>query len=68
MNVIKRLINAMYVIGSIIAVLFGGGVFFTGNPAAGLIVIAIGLAVVNVASRIINYILFGEFVAVNLHE
>jgi hypothetical protein len=65
MNVLKRLINAGYILMHIPLNIMGVAIMGDGQVIGGIAVILGGLFLVNIAAKTINYVAFGYFKAFN---
>ena len=68
MNVLKRLINAAYILIHIPLLIVGVAIVGDGQIIGGTTVILVGLFLANMAAKIINYVAFGDFSAFNKFE
>ncbi len=68
MGVLKRLIAVSSIVASIIIIIMSFAIFTSGQPFWGIIFLVFGLAFVNVATRTINYIIFGKFSSIHMDD
>jgi hypothetical protein len=68
MNVLKRLINAAYILIHIPLIIMGVAIMGDGQVIGGIAVILGGLFLANMAAKIVNYVAFGDFRAFNKFE